>query len=577
MRATLIDQTYVRAARWWILGPVLLLLILGFGLFSSTGQDDSYITIWVAQALKQHGAIINLNGDRVEQSSSLAHVLILALLSAVTSLPFGTLTVVVSIVLGCVTVWLTGRLADRSSGHALAAGWLAASMTGVVYWSFGGMETTLAACAYALVASTSMRVLRQGWHPRSALGSVLATMLAVTARPEAMFVCGGALGGLVGILVVGRAIHRDDPDLPRAELKRSIWLLGSLVVLSVALLAWRHWYFGAWFPQPVTAKGKSPSPHTLTDGLIYLWTQAWGRIDGVFWILATVAPVLLLLRTVRRIPEPASLIPPLITGLGLLFIVASGGDWMEGARFLVPLVPTAVVSVLALLREWTPQRVHIAAGALVITQLAGVVAFARTESTGGPPWARAHIRPGEVAGAGWFDIIQRDHYRDLVCGPRLVDVIARVRARTGRPVTVVSAQMGLMAYTMMNAAFGQVRLLDRAGLATRDFTQCPVTSFVMHRQGGLYLLYEHLFEQRAALRRRCGIELPDVIYDVTTDDWQRAKVVDANGYRIVYSQDGYITNGSRWFPGRPVRGVEFIAVRDDLSEGISYPSVHFGQ
>ena len=92
---------------------IAVLLLLGFALFGSAGHDDSHITYWAALALQRFGQLVNYNGDRVEQSSSLAHVVLLALLGLTTRLPMPTLGPLTSIAGGAVTVALAGRLAGR--------------------------------------------------------------------------------------------------------------------------------------------------------------------------------------------------------------------------------------------------------------------------------------------------------------------------------------------------------------------------------------------------------------------------------------------------------------------------------
>ncbi|MDY6991315.1 MAG: hypothetical protein SVR94_01745 [Pseudomonadota bacterium] len=67
---------------WFI--PILGVIIAFLhGLFlygAATGRDDPYITYWAAQALSSFGHIINYNGVALEQSSSLLHVILLAVL-----------------------------------------------------------------------------------------------------------------------------------------------------------------------------------------------------------------------------------------------------------------------------------------------------------------------------------------------------------------------------------------------------------------------------------------------------------------------------------------------------------------
>ena len=60
--------------------PALALVLAGLLLFPSAGQDDTHITCWPAYTLSHFGQILNYNGQRVEQSSSLLQVLLLAVL-----------------------------------------------------------------------------------------------------------------------------------------------------------------------------------------------------------------------------------------------------------------------------------------------------------------------------------------------------------------------------------------------------------------------------------------------------------------------------------------------------------------
>ena len=61
-----------------LLVATLLGLALAICLWGQGGQDDKYITYWPARTLAEHGEILNYNGLRLEQSSSLSLVLLLA-------------------------------------------------------------------------------------------------------------------------------------------------------------------------------------------------------------------------------------------------------------------------------------------------------------------------------------------------------------------------------------------------------------------------------------------------------------------------------------------------------------------
>jgi hypothetical protein len=99
---------------------------------------------------------------------------------------------------------------------------------------------------------------------------------------------------------------------------------------------------------------------------------------------------------------------------------------------------------------------------------------------------------------------------------------------------------------------------------------------VPHAPNGLQLSYEFLLAHLDDMQRRCSVNAPEVIFDLDGRSGRRAGLLEANGYRIVFREDGEIVHGSRWLPGYPIPAGQFIAVRQDLSEGMNYPSVHFG-
>ena len=551
--------------------PVWLPMSAAFMLFSSTGRDDAHITNWAAHALARYGEIVNYNGDRIEQSSSLLHVLILAALSVLTRVPLATLGALVSIGFGCLSVWMTMRLA-RAMAPDLASpcGWLLGTSLGLLYWSFGQLETTLAASATLALVWGYREALASGITARRLVGTAAVTLAYLAVRPEAVFVVAATLIGVIGVLVVrrwsaqGHAGGREEDDI---ALRRMVTVAVVAIVIAAGLLTWRQLYFGAWFPQPVVAKAGGVSSSTVWSGLIYVLRQGPMGVDGAVWALATLAAVLAIVRTLRdaRIDQMA-LVATLLLGAGLGFVVASGGDWMEAGRFLVPLLPLAVLLVVSELRRFFQRRtVSVLVATMVVAQCLATWRFATESAPGGPPWATRHVNPAVSSDdVSWFDLVQRIRYREVVCSERLIEVVRSVFKQTGKPVTIMSGQMGLMAFRTAHAEFERVRLIDRLGLTSDDFTSCPVTASVARNSAGLDLTYDRFFARRRALREVCGLGDPDIIYDLDTPDGSRERLLEANGYRVVYRQFGKIFNGSRLIPGAAIDGGEFVAVRADL-------------
>jgi len=570
----------LRRSLGWIALPVVLPLVGAFCIYSATGRDDSYITNWVAERLADHGDLINYNGERVEQSSSLLHVVVVATARRLTGLPTSTLGVALSALFGGVAIWLAHRFARRmDEGISIAVAWLVATVPGLLYWSLSGLETTLATCTMVAVGAAHAIPTEQG-RLKSLGGWLAATFAYLSVRPEAPLVLGAALGGSLIVLAARRwraRTRQSDTILAAARLRlefvRAVLALGA----AGLLLIWRHAYFGAWFPQPVSAKSTGFTLASLRSGWAYFVAQGPMGVDGALWVLAPIAALVILWRALRE-PRAASveLSAALILGAGLAFIVLSGGDWMESARFLVPVAPLAAICTVSGLHYLGGRR--LANGiviVMVVLQVAVTWRFARESSPGGPVWAAGHIETTLVGvGASWVDVMHRGHYRDLICSQRLLEAIRKVRERTGRPVTIMSGQMGVMAYRAASAEFGHVRLIDRLGLISRDFTDCAATRGLVRRPVGLGLVYEDFFAQRDTIRRLCALGDPDIIYDLETTDGRRERLFEANGYRVVYQQRGPIRNGSAWIPGAIILGEELVAVREDLVDA-AWPRLRY--
>lgn len=65
----------------------LVIAALSVALFGASGRDDPYITFSAAEAIRDAGGLVNINGDPVEQSTTLLLTVLLALLSSVVPVP----------------------------------------------------------------------------------------------------------------------------------------------------------------------------------------------------------------------------------------------------------------------------------------------------------------------------------------------------------------------------------------------------------------------------------------------------------------------------------------------------------
>ncbi|MDQ1396424.1 MAG: hypothetical protein QOG64_1683, partial [Acidimicrobiaceae bacterium] len=103
-----------------ILRAVGLPACLGVGavtFYTVGGHDDPYITFWPAHTLATFGHIVYYNGDRIEQSSSIIHVLLLAALDRLLPLPLPLLGYGLALLSAMASVSLAQRLTLRLRGR----------------------------------------------------------------------------------------------------------------------------------------------------------------------------------------------------------------------------------------------------------------------------------------------------------------------------------------------------------------------------------------------------------------------------------------------------------------------------
>ena len=550
--------------------PAIVSVIVGGLLFSSTGSDDPYITYWSAETLARHGEIVNYNGDRVEQSSSLAHVLLLACLAKTVPLSMPTIGAFVSIFFGAATVILTQKLAATVNPRiSLVAGLLTAFSPCLVYWSLGGLETTLAAFLSVWLLLSYSHFIARGPESWSLLTACTALYLLV--RPESFTVISVVLsGGIFLLLFSSRRLRSKDLADSKLSLNRYALLLFVIAVLSAAIFLFRLVYFGSFFPQPVVAKSSGVSARVVSDGIVYLKYHAFNRFGLGLWLLAACGVALVVYRRVAAVAQvsAAEMVIALYLAAYTAFVIFVGGDWMEGGRFLVPVAPMVAIMAAYLLDQADLSRAFAPVTLLLVClQLGGTLYLARYESTGGPIWTTLHRAVISPERFSWFETANRLHFRDIPVVLRLNNVIRRLRAQQSKPVSIMSGQMGMVAYYASLYNFGAVRMIDRYGLATTDFVSCPVTQTLNRSPVGLMVSYTFFFEHRKQLAQTCSLNDPDIIFDVGDLDRDREEILRKNGYSIIYHQVGSISNSSQWFPGIPVRA-EFIALRNDLVKSL---------
>lgn len=558
-----------------------VMLLAGLLLFPSAGRDDTHISCWPAYSLAHSGDIVNYNGERVEQSSSLLHVLLLAMLSFVTRLDPVGLSRLLSVLFGIGSVAAVAVLAKREATPAVAlpSAILTALSVYFIYWAFGGLETTMV-CCIGMCVIISVAAYLGDRSVGSLLRPVFACLLFLLTRPEAPFLLLGVLGLALILVRVKASFSRKAMASRKIMTVKLLILLATCAVLSCAIMVFRFWYFDAAFPQPVDAKFAGISFKTMQNGISYLAGSLFGNNEAM---TATVLVAIIAIVIVAVLELAAkefnlyALLALVYCAAYLAFAILSGGDWMEGGRFLVFFLPVAMAFIPVALARLTERQVPLVLVTVVIAglQAATIIEFACYSSTGMPLWA-APLGKFDASDCSWFERHNRVNLRDAPVTKRLDAIIERLAAQRKEPVVVMSGQMGATAYHLAMKHRDKIRLMDRFGLTDRTFLSCSTTGDLPRGRMGLQLWYDFFFSNLNALVKMDRLQRPDIIFDIgSIPDRQ----LTDNGYVAVYRQTGRVVSNSSWFPGRDVIANEFIAVRTNLLGVLDNPrpvSIEFG-
>jgi hypothetical protein len=499
-------------------GVSVLLAVCVFGVGA---RDDDYITYWVAEQLAKTGHFVNIDGARIEQSSSLAHVLVLAALYFVTRLPLPVLGFAVGLASLVATIWLTSRLAGRARPEAWWAATLVVAIAyPIVYWATGGLETVFAAASVLWFLHSLHGVLtRDDVRARTIVAYAASCLLVVAVRPDTMVVSIVLVLGVVGVGAL-RALRPLANLLPEVATRRAVLAAMGPVGATAVVTAFRLVEFHRFLPEPELAKKGGLS--TLPAGFSYVFSSF------PHWMWA--AYLVLLVLGVACVLATRSLLGLLMAAtfiLGVVGIMFTRGDWMGGARLLVPyLAPGLIVMVLGvwwLARWW---RVAVLAALAVVECVALVYfadgatwvssaytaqsenpAFVISGDIGSPFGATVTSSAGPVPSEPWYTAWDFPHERDAVflaaATPKLRAILERAHG-PGR-ITIASYQAGMVAYTWQNEFPGRLDFIDMDGLVNNVFSRCQGLAATF--AGEIITL-----PQWARDAGRCAPPLPDLLF-----------------------------------------------------------------
>jgi hypothetical protein len=308
----------------------------------------------------------------------------------------------------------------------------------------------------------------------------------------------------------GLAFPRD------GRVRRSAVLLGTGLLAVALLAAVRLVAFGAWLPNPATAKSGA---FALEHGARYA-SSAFEQSGTWLAVCAGAGVLVVLADLVRRRATTTSL---LVTGLALAalaFVLASGGDWMPGGRLLVMLgPPLALLSGAAL--AFIAERRRVLAwgvGALLVAQnVRASLAFGESRSNGS--YRGDEVLDGERALVGpkqpsfaFSELANRAHRRDARLLGVLLDIVERLAPSAERPVYLMSGQAGMVPYYVLKEHYGRARFIDLYALTSSSALPCMPQRTQRPQMQGIRLSPDYIITHADAMDPSCGLERPQIVF-----------------------------------------------------------------
>ncbi len=557
-----------------------LALLHGVLLYSgSTGTDDVYITYWSAKMLSDGGHIVNYNGDTLEQSSSLLHVIILATLHQLSGIPFAVLGIYLSAFLGGLTLLVVWHLANALQ---LKYAWFVIFFCAVfpyfVYWSFAGLETTLVALLVTLLVYAVVKVFTQTMTNSLFLFTILLIFAYLLARPEAIFVISLFFLEIAGyLLVYNRFSHKPAVIYTTQHYIKLTQLLGISLILFIILSFWRYQTFGQIFPQPVYAKSAASPLSDLLAGIEYLLQQYWIPSLAVLTGLVILGITRILRHHLQDTREQAWVIILLFFLAQMAFIVTKGNDWMPGGRFFVPVLPLLVIAGLYIVNQFL---LKIAPIILILLSLAALIDnanFNKYQSRGTfLPLTKAISEPvlNNFESAqnqfDWPEKVSREHLAfipPIIMLDKIITALLKIKSS----LTIVSGEMGMVPFYIAQKHFGQVKFIDLYGLATNHLTHCDLENYFQGQFGshlfrgrfGIQISPWFLFHNFKDIQKNCSVPEPDIVCGLGTAEWLNDLDESKRKHQLIYRQSGRITTGDCWSRQKE-NASYFIAIHQDL-------------
>jgi hypothetical protein len=355
-------------------------------LLGSWVVDDAYISFrYALNLIEGHGLVFN-PGERVEGYTNFLWTMLMAGVLACGADPAAAgrlgplwLSQAILVLTFALGRWLVRQTTPSrvTSASLLVAPLVLASNAGwLLYTARGsGMETALFGLLILGGALLYLRsIVTPGWSGVCLAGAVLG--LAAMTRPEGVLVA-----GITGLHLLLRSWQN----------RRILWnpmfiFSGGFLLIFGPYYTWRYSYYGLPLPNTFYAK-VGASDDQVARGFGYM-LDYWSSNGGLAFALGLGLLLGLLILQRNMIQNAhwlasADIYLVMLAGIYSSYIVAVGGDWMPGWRFVVPLVPLFALLAqrgLQLLLHHNRWWLLPVAGVLLVLSSGQVASVARTDA-----------------------------------------------------------------------------------------------------------------------------------------------------------------------------------------------------
>ncbi|HSC75040.1 MAG TPA: hypothetical protein VLB90_02245 [Pseudomonadales bacterium] len=550
-------QTTKNIEHYVTLVSCLLILIAGFFVYGATGHDDAHINFWTAWTLLEHGEILNYNGERVEQTTSLLQDIFTVIYHCIFRLDLVTAGFLVDISASAACCYLLVKLAPTTCKNMAA--WpalLLLSCTSFLLWTYGGMGATLAAFTVLAAAAIWSRWINAQHNSSIQVAQLVVITLALTlVRPEMPLIA-------IAVTLCITVFYRSDA----AKRYRSLQLLLISLLAAAALFGWQKLYFDSWLPLPVVAKQSGAMLGKFRNGY---WYWLFNSVMNPVAFFALLATPWLWWRHSHSMPEKSS--PQTLLALLAIFVIVytgfiwtAGGDWMQAGRFLVPILPAAAMLLTAaanqIQRQWFA---HTLLAILCLFQFSVQYGAVATMSKGIPVWAEYRMAQ-QHQHYSIFEKLNQEHLRDMAAIDHLAEIIPPLREKLQRPVVLMSGQAGMIFYYTAQRFGNNVIFRDLRGLVEGNLTTCPTIKTIPRGQQGLFWGYKDFFALLPQLQTDCGVVAPDIIYDLNDMSRKTGQELETLGYTLLHQENGFPVENKTSLPYNRLYAPNLIFVRSEF-------------